>query len=295
MSITQINMSDLKYITPTLARQICDKALISPHKAMGQNFMVDPGQVQRIVQNAKLKPGDTVLEIGPGLGSLTLGLLDLPVNVIAIELDKKLYNLLPETIEKFASKSLLDNLQLFHGDALKFTEELPLTPIKIVSNLPYNVGVPIFLTLLRRYQQITDAQILVQLEVAQRLTSAPGSKVFGIPSLKSAWYGTSHISLTIPRSAFWPVPRVDSALVEFHRHKTTPYWQEDVDVDDVFSLINLAFSSRRKTFRSLLVNEGYDKENVSRVFDALQIDPMIRGEMLNIVDYCEIAKNLIIN
>jgi 16S rRNA (adenine1518-N6/adenine1519-N6)-dimethyltransferase len=260
--------------------------------------MVDQGQVQKIVASAEVQEGDLVLEVGPGLGSLTLGLLDAGAEVIAIEFDKKLAEKLPITVENQA-KEQAHNLTVHHLDALKFTEKLPDRPIKLVSNLPYNVGVPILLTLLQRYPRITDALVLVQLEVAKRLVSEPGNKVYGIPSCKLAWYGRATLGAVIPRSAFWPVPRVDSQLVKFTRYTSEQVdgmsWRNGTGVkrvnsDDVFTLINLAFSQRRKTLRSLLVAEGYNSDRITKVLDSLQVDPMVRGEVLSIEQFAEVAR-----
>ncbi|GHT83016.1 ribosomal RNA small subunit methyltransferase A [Actinomycetota bacterium] len=250
--------------------------------------MVDSSQVRKIVELAEVQEGDNVLEIGPGLGSLTLGLLDSGAKVTAVELDKRLGELLPQTVKTLAPE-VAANLTVFVEDALKFVEPLSGT-YKLVANLPYNVGVPILLTLLERYPQISSGLILVQSEVAERLVAEPGSKTYGIPSLKLAWFAKSYIPTTVPRSAFFPVPRVDSKLVQFSRHTTTPDWQTGVDRSEVFSLINLGLSQRRKTLKSLLVADGKTPNEVYEALDSLQIDPLARAETLSIRDFAELTK-----
>lgn len=291
-------LSGIQYLTPTLAREIAEQAGVAPSKQFGQNFMVDASQVQKIVRLSGVftnlrSEAPRVLEVGPGLGSLTLGLLDAGAEVLAVEIDAKLAQLLPQTVAKLALEhsARLETLQL---DAMKLTADLPeMQGVRhIVSNLPYNVATPIILTLLGRFPEVETALVLVQAEVAQRLCAEPGSKVYGIPSAKMAWFGSAKIAGEVPRSAFWPVPRVDSKLVAFTCYANAPRFTEGIARDEVFSLVNLAFSARRKTLRSLLTAEGYASEQVRTAFDSLQIDPLARGETLSIAQFADLARAL---
>ena len=291
-------LSGIQYLTPTLAREIAEQAGVAPSKQFGQNFMVDASQVQKIVRLSGVftnlrSEAPRVLEVGPGLGSLTLGLLDAGAEVLAVEIDAKRAQLLPQTVAKLALEhsARLETLQL---DAMKLTADLPeMQGVRhIVSNLPYNVATPIILTLLGRFPEVETALVLVQAEVAQRLCAEPGSKVYGIPSAKMAWFGSAKIAGEVPRSAFWPVPRVDSKLVAFTCYANAPRFTEGIARDEVFSLVNLAFSARRKTLRSLLTAEGYASEQVRTAFDSLQIDPLARGETLSIAQFADLARAL---
>lgn len=291
---------NIKLLTPTLVRQLCDDYQVGPQKNLGQNFMVDSSQVEKIVRLADVNKDNIVLEIGPGLGSLTLGLLKVGAKVISVEIDSKLANYLPKTIDKYANVHK-NNLQIIQKDALElqindlmecFTK-LSITSnppkIKVVANLPYNVGAQILLTLLERFDFIEEGVVLVQAEVARRLTALPGNKVYGIPSVKLNWFANSTLLSTVPRSAFFPVPRVDSQLVKFIRHDNF----KKNNREETFTLINIAFSSRRKTIRSLLVSNGYDSDKVREVLDSLQIAPMARGEELSVRQFTEVATKLI--
>lgn len=255
--------------------------------------MVDASQIKKIVSTAQIDKDDLVIEIGPGIGSLTIGLLNAGAKVLAIEIDSKLAQELKNNIEKYA-RIETSNLTVIQKDALELSPS-DLEPyysdysnIKLVSNLPYNVGVPIILTLLQRFKNIQGGLILVQDEVAQRLTALPNSKAYGIPSVKFAYYTTSHLSHTIPRSAFYPVPRVDSKLVSFKRHNKFL----KCNAEAVFPLINLAFSQRRKTLKSLLKQDGHNDEKITNILDSLQIDPLIRGESLSVEQFIEISQRL---
>jgi 16S rRNA (adenine1518-N6/adenine1519-N6)-dimethyltransferase len=260
---------------------------------LGQNFMVDSGQVQKIVDTAKIHATDTILEVGPGLGSLTLGLLGTNASVVAVELDKRLADLLPSTVERHAPE-FADNLSVLSQDALELKpSSLDVTPTKLVANLPYNVGTQILLTVLSRFESVKSALVLVQAEVAERLCAAPGSKVYGIPSAKLNWFGSATIAGVVPRSAFFPVPRVDSKLVHFVRHTQPKSFTTGVHRDDVFSLINLGFSQRRKTLKSLLGQSGFDKIEVAEKLDSLQIDPLARAETLSIEQFATLSKILL--
>ncbi|MDR0950763.1 MAG: 16S rRNA (adenine(1518)-N(6)/adenine(1519)-N(6))-dimethyltransferase RsmA [Candidatus Ancillula sp.] len=283
----------VQYLTPKIIREICENNEIHPVKKFGQNFMVDSGQIQKIVKIANVKTDDQILEIGPGLGSLTIGLLETGAKVLAVEIDKKLANLLPQTIQNMGvDNSRLniltkDALTLLKSDLAQYFDMTK--PIKLVANLPYNVATPIIITLLERFENLEEFLVLVQAEVAERLVAEPGSKIYGIPSVKLAWFGKAKNAGIIPRSAFFPVPRVDSKLVNFKR---TNLILKNEFRDKVFALINLGFSARRKTLKSLLVHDGNDSEKVTKILDSLQIDPMARAEVLNITQFIEIAERL---
>ena len=202
-------------------RRIADQAGIHPTKRLGQNFVIDPGTVRRIVRLAGVKPGQSVLEVGPGLGSLTLGLLEAGCLVTADEIDSGLARRLPQTVSERMPEAL-DRLTVINRDALTLTPQLAgdagkATDLAMVANLPYNVATPIILTLLARFANLSRFLVMVQKEVADRLTAGPGSKVYGTPSLKLAWYGRATQAGRIGRHVFWPAPNVDSALVSFVR------------------------------------------------------------------------------
>lgn len=225
-------------------RQLAEKLDIRPTKKLGQNFVIDPNTIRRIVSAAELSPTDLVVEIGPGLGSLTLGILEIVPKVIAVEIDQRLAAELPSTIAKHAPES---TLELVVADALKVTE-LPGAPTALVANLPYNISVPVLLHFMNQFPSITKGLVMVQAEVAHRLAAKPNSKEFGVPSLKMAWYGPARLAGNIGRNIFWPVPGVDSALVYFERTVARdPKLQQPT-----FTAIDQAFLQRRKTLRQAL-------------------------------------------
>jgi 16S rRNA (adenine1518-N6/adenine1519-N6)-dimethyltransferase len=275
------------------------RAQISPTKKLGQNFMIDPQTIEKIVRLAGVHSGDQVVEVGPGLGSLTLGLLKAGTSVTAVEIDPRLAHLLPQTVERFQPESAA-RLHIVLSDALRINSPTQLTgidpdrPFALVSNLPYNVATPILLTFLARFPQLSDALVLVQNEVADRLTASPGSRIYGVPSLKLAWYGSAHKAGRIARSVFWPVPNVDSSLVAFHR---SDEWMSAIPSvsslspaaldslrEVVFDLIDRAFAQRRKTLRAALKHAA----TVDQIQTA-GIDPQIRGEKLGIADFTRLA------
>ncbi|MDD6372929.1 MAG: 16S rRNA (adenine(1518)-N(6)/adenine(1519)-N(6))-dimethyltransferase RsmA [Bifidobacteriaceae bacterium] len=273
-------------------RRIAANAGISPTKKFGQNFVIDPGTVRRIVHEAGVTERDTVIEVGPGLGSLTLGLLETGAHVTAIEIDPALAERLPQTVALYQPDHA-DNLTVVLSDALKvfpndeFVETTGITastPVKLVANLPYNVATPIILTLLQRFEGIESFLVMVQKEVADRLSAAPGSKIYGSPSVKLAWYGTTRRAGTIGRNVFWPAPHVDSALVGFTR-VTDPERCDEALRTRVFALIDKAFGQRRKTLHAVLRTEVPDA-----AFAAAGIDGQRRGETLTIDDFIALAR-----
>jgi len=265
-------------------RALAEELGVVPTKKLGQNFVTDPNTIRRIVAAAKLKGNETVVEIGPGLGSLTLGLLEEAKTVIAVEIDQKM----AQAIEKTVSKRAKDkDFRLVTADAMKVTE-LPEAPDALVANLPYNISVPVLLHFLETFPSIQSGLVLVQAEVAHRLAATPGSKVYGVPSAKLAWYADSNLAGNVGRSIFWPVPNVDSALVYFTK-RVTPLGDEALRLK-TFAVIDEAFSQRRKTLRQALANWAGSPALAEQCLVAAGIDPAKRGEALNIYDFVAIAK-----
>ncbi|NDE88973.1 MAG: 16S rRNA (adenine(1518)-N(6)/adenine(1519)-N(6))-dimethyltransferase RsmA, partial [Micrococcales bacterium] len=219
---------------------------VTPTKKLGQNFVIDPNTIRKIVAVAKLQGNETVVEIGPGLGSLTLGLLEVINNLVAVEVDNKMAAAIANTV---ATKTSNKNFQLVHADALRVTE-LPMQPDALVANLPYNISVPVLLHFLEHFPSIQSGVVLVQAEVAHRLAATPGSKVYGAPSAKLAWYSLANLAGNVGRNVFWPAPNVDSALVYFQK-RTEPLGNEALR-EITFKIIDEAFGQRRKTLRQAI-------------------------------------------
>ncbi len=257
---------------------------VVPTKKLGQNFVTDPNTIRKIVAQAKLTGDETVVEIGPGLGSLTLGLLEVAKNVIAVEIDHKMAAAIQDTVSKRAPGK---NFFLVSADALKVTE-LPLAPQALVANLPYNISVPVLLHFLEHFPTIHSGLVLVQAEVAHRLAATPGSKVYGVPSAKLAWYAESNLAGNIGRNIFWPQPNVDSALVYFIK-RVTPLGDEELRLA-TFQVIDEAFAQRRKTLRQALANWAGSPALAEQILLRAGIDPTKRGEALEIMDFVSIAK-----
>lgn len=257
---------------------------LKPAKALGQNFVIDANICRKIVKVAGVSETDVALEIGPGLGSLTLALLDVAASVIAIEIDQRLAQQLPLTVKAHSEYS--ENLTVINADALQVTE-LPQSPTVLVANLPYNISVPVLLHYLEKFPTIQSGIVMVQAEVADRLVAKPGSKDYGIPSVKAAWWATMSHGGSVSRSVFWPVPNVDSKLVGFVRHE--PLGDEQLRLQ-VFAAIDSAFSQRRKMLRSALKNWLGSSEAAQEVLEKAGIDPMLRGEALIVDQFCQIGR-----
>lgn len=258
---------------------------IRPTKQWGQNFVIDPNTVERIVRLAEVGPDDVVVEVGPGLGSLTLALLPQVHRVVAVEVDPTLAAALPETIAERAP-AYTSRLQIVQADALT-VEELPgLEPTALVANLPYNVSVPVVLRFLERFPSIRTILVMVQLEVAQRLAAGPGSKIYGVPSLKADWYADVRLVGTVSRTVFWPVPNVDSGLVRLDRREPP---DAEVDRTDVFAAVDAAFAQRRKTLRSSLASWAGGAAAAEQALRAAGISPQERGEQLTITDFARVV------
>jgi 16S rRNA (adenine1518-N6/adenine1519-N6)-dimethyltransferase len=270
---------------PVEIRELAERLGIRPTKTLGQNFVHDPNTIRRIVRAAELAPADVVLEVGPGLGSLSLGLLAASSHLTAVEIDARLAAELPITVAKFAPDHT-DSLTVVESDALVVHELPDPQPTAIVANLPYNVSVPVLLNLLAALPSLRHGLVMVQLEVADRLAAAPGSKVYGIPSAKLAWYGPAKRVGVVPRNVFWPVPNVESGLVRFTRSEPPT---TEVGRDEVFAVVDAAFSQRRKMLRSALANWAGSAAQAEQIMVRAGVDPTARGETIDIAGFARIA------
>lgn len=266
-------------------RDLADRAGIRPTKTLGQNFVIDPNTIRRIIATAEIGPGETVLEVGPGLGSLTLGILDVAERVVAVEIDPPLAAQLPDTVARYRPESA-NRLDVVLADALK-VRELPVAPDAVVANLPYNVAVPVLLNLLDRFPSIRHGLVMVQDEVADRLAAQPGSKIYGVPSVKAAWYADVRKAGIIGTNVFWPAPKIRSGLISFAR-RAEPL--ADVDRTTLFAAIDAAFAQRRKTLRAALAGWAGSSERSGEILEAAGIDPGLRGEKLGIEEFIRIAQ-----
>lgn len=285
-------MSDVaagKLLTSNDIRELCAQLNIRPTKTLGQNFVNDPGTVRKIVRNAGVQAGEQVLEIGPGLGSLTLALLEAGAQVSAVEIDPPLAQALPTTAQARFPEA---KLQVFTADALTITGPESIdgaTPTRLVANLPYNVAVPIVLTVLEKLPSIQTVLVMVQAEVADRLAATPGSKIYGVPSAKVAWYASARRTLTIGRNVFYPVPNVDSALVKIERR---PHPDTAATREQVFAVIDAAFAQRRKTLRQALAGLAGSAGAAQEALERAGVSPTARGETLDIDQFAAVAQQL---
>uniref|UniRef100_UPI003898DBF1 16S rRNA (adenine(1518)-N(6)/adenine(1519)-N(6))- dimethyltransferase RsmA n=1 Tax=Actinokineospora spheciospongiae TaxID=909613 RepID=UPI003898DBF1 len=268
---------------PADVRRLAGELDVRPTKKLGQNFVHDPNTVRRIVGVADLAPDDVVLEVGPGLGSLTLALLPACARVVAVEIDPVLAGRLPTTAREHAPE-LADRLTVVLGDAMRVRAEQLGEPTALVANLPYNVAVPVVLHLLAELPSLRTVLVMVQAEVADRMAAGPGSRVYGVPSAKVAWYASAKRVATVPRTVFWPVPNVDSALVLMTRRPTP-----DADRAAVFGVVDAAFAQRRKTLRAALAGWAGSAARAEQVLVAAGVDPGARGEQLDIDAFVRIA------
>ena len=265
-------------------RELAEELGIKPAKSLGQNFVIDANVCRKIVRTAGVIRSDVALEIGPGLGSLTLALLEEAKSVIAVEIDERLATRLPQTVA--AHNESAATFSVIHQDALHL-KSLPEAPTVLVANLPYNVSVPVLLHLLEIFPTLKSGVVMVQAEVADRLAAKPGTKEYGIPSVKAAWWADLHGAGSISRSIFWPVPGVDSKLVSFIRHQ--PLGEEALRLK-TFTLIDAAFAQRRKMLRSALSSIYGSSGAAEKVLIQAGIDPTLRGESLLVNDFYTIAR-----
>jgi 16S rRNA (adenine1518-N6/adenine1519-N6)-dimethyltransferase len=266
-------------------RDLAGRLGVRPTKKWGQNFVIDGNTVRRIVRLADLGPSDVVVEIGPGLGSLTLALLPQVGRVVAVEVDPNLASALPDTVAALAP-AYSDRLTVVLADAMTVRTLPDPQPTALVANLPYNISVPVVLSFLEAFPTLRRALVMVQLEVAERLAAPPGSKTYGIPSLKAAWYAEVKLTGTVSRTVFWPSPNVDSGLVTLIRREPprTPASRKEV-----FACIDAAFAQRRKTLRAALAGWAGSAANAETNLRAAGVDPRTRGEQLDIQSFAAIA------
>ena len=277
-----------RLLGPADVRSLAASLDLRPTKQRGQNFVIDANTVRRIVRDSGVTGSDVVVEVGPGLGSLTLALLEVAQRVVAIEVDEKLASLLPDTVASYAP-SQAGRFEVVHADALRLTELPGPPPTALVANLPYNVSVPVLLHLLTLLPSLERGLVLVQSEVADRLAAAPGSKVYGIPSVKAAWFADVRRAGAIGRNVFWPAPNVDSGLVAWTRRDPP---STNVSREQVFAVVDAAFGHRRKALRGVLRELAGSAAAAEVALVAAGVDPLARGESLDIAAFVRIAEEL---
>lgn len=280
----------MQLLGPAEIRDLAELLDVTPTTKLGQNFVIDANTVRRIVRVADVQPDDVVLEVGPGLGSLTLGLLEARASVVAVEIDGRLARQLPVTVEQLAPEAS-GRLNVVHQDALAFDDAaltaLPASPVRLVANLPYNVSVPVLLHLLQTVPTLQSGVVMVQAEVGQRLAAQPGSKVYGSPSVKAAWYGSWRTAGQVSRQVFWPVPNVDSILVAFERHE---HPGDEALRQRMFGIVDAAFGQRRKMLRQSLSGVFGDSAAASAALEAAGLSPTARGEQLTADQFVALAR-----
>ncbi|MBI1759624.1 MAG: 16S rRNA (adenine(1518)-N(6)/adenine(1519)-N(6))-dimethyltransferase RsmA [Actinobacteria bacterium] len=269
---------------PAQIRDLAARLGVRPSKSLGQNFLHDANTIRRIVRTAELAADDVAIEIGPGLGSLTLGLLTACRAVVAIEVDPVLAGALTGTVRDRVP-AVADRLTVLNADALTLGALPDPQPTALVANLPYNVAVPVLLHLLAALPTVRHGLVMLQAEVADRLTAGPGSKVYGVPSVKLAWYAAARRAGAVPRTVFWPAPNVDSGLVAFHRRDPP----SGADRVATFAVVDAAFAQRRKTLRAALAGWAGSPAAAERVLRAAGVDPGARGEGLDVAAFARVA------
>jgi 16S rRNA (adenine1518-N6/adenine1519-N6)-dimethyltransferase len=272
-------------LSPSDVRRLAGSLQLRPTKTLGQNFVIDPNTVRRIIRTADLQSDDVVIEVGPGLGSLTVALLSAVSCVVAVEIDAALAAALPATVAE-RRPGLHDRLDVIEGDALRLPPLDHVAPTALVANLPYNVSVPVVLHLLETMPTIRHGLVMVQAEVADRLCAGPGSRVYGAPSVKAAWWAAMRRAGSVSRTVFWPIPNVDSGLVAFIRHEPP---ESAASREEVFAVVDAAFAQRRKTLRAALSSWAGSPAAAERVLRAAGVDPATRGEQLDVATFARIA------
>jgi 16S rRNA (adenine1518-N6/adenine1519-N6)-dimethyltransferase len=280
-------MADVRLLGPAEIRDLAEALDLQPTKKLGQNFVIDANTVRRIVATAGVRSEETVVEIGPGLGSLTLGLLAAGARVVAVEIDGRLARQLPETVSLLAPGT---DLTVVHEDAMRIVE-LPGAPVRLVANLPYNVSVPVLLHFLEHFPSLRSGVVMVQAEVGHRLAAVPGSKIYGSPSVKAAWYGSWRTAGAVGRQVFWPVPNVDSVLVAFERTDEQP--GDERLRRATFAVVDAAFGQRRKMLRQSLAELFGDSTRSSAALEEAGVAVTARGEELGVDDFIAIGRILL--
>ncbi|CAN5266496.1 16S rRNA (adenine(1518)-N(6)/adenine(1519)-N(6))-dimethyltransferaseRsmA [soil metagenome] len=280
----------IRLLGRTEIRNLAKELDFRPRKSLGQNFVHDANTVRRIVSASGVNRQDTVIEVGPGLGSLTLGLLDRGASVTAVEVDPALAQRLPQTIAEH-SHSEIHRLTVLNQDILTVRRsDLEKEPTALVANLPYNIAVPALLHLLAEFPTIKTVMVMVQAEVAERLAAEPGGKDYGVPSVKVRFYGRVRRFGMVSPTVFWPIPRVYSGLVRIDRYETSPWPSDEGFRDQVFELVDIAFAQRRKTSRNAFLEwAGSGNESASRLL-AASIDPARRGETLAVAEFVRLLQ-----
>ena len=276
-------MANSGLLTAPDVRALADALHLRPTKTLGQNFVIDPNTVRRLVRTAGVGVDDVVVEVGPGLGSLTLGLLDVAARVVAVEVDAGLAAALPGTVAARLPERA-DRLEVVLQDALTLVDVPGPAPTAFVANLPYNVAVPVLLRLLEHLPSLRTGLVMVQAEVADRLVAPPGSRTYGVPSVKAAWYADVRRAGAVGRTVFWPAPHVDSGLVAFTRREPPPG-----DRLATFAVVDAAFAQRRKTLRAALAGWAGSPAAAEQRLRAAGIDPSARGEVLGVEDFARLA------
>lgn len=277
--------SDAALLGAAEVRELATRLGIRPTKQWGQNFVVDGNTVRRIVRVSGVGADDVVVEVGPGLGSLTLALLPVVSRVVAVEVDPVLAGALGETVTAHAP-AIVDRLEVVPADALTISSLPGPAPTALVANLPYNVSVPVVLRFLELFPSLRTVLVMVQLEVAERLAAGPGSRTYGVPSVKAAWHAEVRLAGQVPRSVFWPVPNVDSGLVALTRREPPV---TTASREDVFRVVDAAFAQRRKTLRAALAGWAGSPAAAEAALVAAGVDPRTRGEQLDVAAFARIA------
>ena len=277
-----------RLLGPADVRRLAAELDLRPSKQRGQNFVIDPNTVRRIVRESGVTGDDVVVEVGPGLGSLTLALLDVARRVVAIEVDDRLAALLPDTVAAYAPDHA-ERFDLVHADALRVLDLPGPAPTALVANLPYNVSVPVLLHLLALLPSLERGLVMVQSEVADRLAAKPGTKVYGVPSVKAAWFADVRRAGAIGRNVFWPAPNVDSGLVAWTRRDPPT---TDVTREQVFAVVDAAFAQRRKVVRGTLRGLAGSAERAEAALVAAGVEPTARGESLDVAAFVRITEEL---
>ncbi len=273
---------------PVEVRRIADRLGLRPTKQRGQNFVIDPNTVRRVVRLAGVTADDVVLEVGPGLGSLTLALLETGARVVAVEVDPVLAGELPGTLAAHAPDDV-ERAAVVEADAMRVTELPGPAPTALVANLPYNVAVPVLLHLMALLPSLRHGMVMVQAEVADRLVAPPGSRTYGVPSVKAAWFADLRRAGAVGRQVFWPAPNVDSGLVAWTHRDPPP---AEATREEVFAVVDAAFAQRRKTLRSTLKGLAGSAAAAEAALAWAGVDPQSRGEALDVAQFARIADGL---